>query len=228
MIPLKTFRNLSAEKQARITRAAVEEFSDRGYRGASINSLVQHLGIAKGSIFQYFGDKKGLFLFVFGHAMEMVKKYLRTVRRQTEAEDVFTRLQKTMMAGVIFINKHPRLYSLYLKMLFEKDMPMRDELLSSLRRYSFEYLRSLLETGRQRGELRADIDLDKTSFVLDAIMDRFLQAHTVRHLDAGLDLYQADADQAGPWVEDLVGFIRLGIGVSQTPKKIDCRAGNEG
>ena len=53
---IKTFQNLSQTKQDRITVAAITEFSENGYTGASINSLVDTLGISKGSIFLYFGD----------------------------------------------------------------------------------------------------------------------------------------------------------------------------
>lgn len=212
MIPLKTFRNLSKEKRDRITRIAVEEFSEKGYQGASINAIVDRLGIAKGSIFQYFGDKKGLFLFVFDKSMEMVKDYLREVRDQTMDEDLFSRLEKTLFAGVIFIKKHPLLYALYLKILFQSKIPFRNEILLSLREYSLEYLRSLLETAKKRGELRDEIDLDMASFILDAIMDRFLQAQTILHLDAGLGLYKVNEDNARHWIESLVNIMRLGIG----------------
>lgn len=210
--PLATFQNLPMDKQERITAEALEEFSRKGYRGASINAMVQRLGIAKGSVFQYFGDKNGLFLFVFNRSMEMVKGYLRRVREETRDDDVFVRLEKTLLAGVEFIRKHPRLYTLYLKMLFETGIPLRNEMLLSLRRYSLEYLRSLLEAGKARGELRDDIDLEQTSFVLDAIMDRFLQAQTIRHLDAGLGLYEAPAAQAQQWVAGMVDFMRRGMG----------------
>lgn len=213
MIPLKTFRNLSKEKRDRITRIAVEEFSEKGYQGASINSIVDRLGIAKGSIFQYFGDKKGLFLFVFDKSMEMVKDYLREVRDQTMDEDLFSRLEKTLFAGVLFIKKHPLLYELYLKILFQSKIPFRNEILLSLREYSLEYLRSLLETAKKRGELRDEIDLDMASFILDAVMDRFLQAQTILHLDAGLGLYNVNEDNARHWIESLVDIMRLGIGL---------------
>lgn len=211
MTPLSTFQKLSPEKQARITRVALEEFSEKGYQGTSINHLVRRLGIAKGSIFQYFGDKKGLFFFVFGQAMNMVKGYLRTVRDETVEEDVFSRMEKTMRAGVRFINEHPGLYALYLKMMFEASIPMRNEILLSLRENSLDYLKSLLEEGRKRGELRADLDLDKISFMLDAVMDRFLQAQTIPHLDGGLGLYGVDEAKAEAWILDMVEFIRKGI-----------------
>jgi TetR/AcrR family transcriptional regulator len=211
MTPLNTFQKLSAEKQERITRVALEEFSQKGYQGTSINVLVQRLGIAKGSIFQYFGDKKGLFYFVFSQAMHRVKDYLRTVRDQTVDEDVFSRLEKTMRAGVRFINKHPGLYALYLKMMFESSIPMRNDILRSLRENSLDYLKSLLEEGRERGELRPDLDLDQISFILDAVMDRFLQAQTIPHLDAGLGLYRVDEVLADEWIANVVDFIRKGI-----------------
>ena len=212
MIPLKTFRNLSEEKQDRIRRVAVEEFSEKGFAGASINAMVGRLGIAKGSIFQYFGDKKGLFLFVFNTAMEMVKEYLRTVRDQTAQEDLFTRLEATLLAGVLFLKKHPVIYRLYIKTLFEYDVPFRNEILMSLRSYSLKYLRSLLSDAWDRGELRKGLDLDKAAFVLDALMDRFLQAQTVPHLDAGSGIHQCSEATAREWVRELTEMMRLGIG----------------
>ena len=77
-----TFQKLSKEKQERITRIAAEEFGNKGFDGASINAMVARMKIAKGSIFQYFGDKKGLFLFVFNRSVEMVKDYLRSLSEE--------------------------------------------------------------------------------------------------------------------------------------------------
>lgn len=210
--PRRTFRNLSRIKQERITRAAVAEFGEKGYTGASINAIVERLGIAKGSIFQYFGDKKGLFLFVFDTAMSMVKDYLRAVREETRQQPLFERLRATLLAGVLFRMEHPMIYRLYLKILFEYDIPFRDELLRSLRAYSLEYLRTLLTDARNRGELREDLDLDKAAFILDAVMDRFLQAQTIDHLDAGLGLHDCDARTARAWVDEMVDVMRMGIG----------------
>ncbi|GBC63316.1 TetR/AcrR family transcriptional regulator [Desulfonema ishimotonii] len=212
MMPLKTFNNLSPAKRERITRIAVEEFSEKGYSRASINTMVRRLGIAKGSIYQYFGDKKGLFFFAFNAAMEMVKAWLRTVRDQTAEEDLFTRLEATLLAGVLFLQKHPVVYRFYIRIMFEDEIPFRNEILLSLRGYSLKYFRSLLEHAQERGELRADLDLDKAGFVMDAVMDRFLQARTVQHLDAGLGIYNCTTAEARQWVRQLTDIMCAGIG----------------
>jgi len=211
MIPNRTFSNLSQTKQRRIIREAVAEFGEKGFGKASINAMVRRLGIAKGSMFQYFGDKKGLFMFVFADAMETVKDYLRTVRDQTAGEDIYTRLEATLIAGLLFSQKHPRVFRLYIRTLFEDDIPFRDEILMSLRSYSLKYLHSLLQTARQRGELRPDLDLDAAAFVLDAVMDRFLQAGSVKHLDGGMGLFECGETRARAWIAQLVSIMKQGL-----------------
>nr|MDA8404726.1 TetR/AcrR family transcriptional regulator [Desulfobacteraceae bacterium] len=158
MTPGKTFQNLSLEKQERIALIAAEEFGDKGFDGASVNGMVERMGIAKGSIFQYFGNKKGLFLFVFNRSVEMVKEYLRTVRDQSINENLLTRLEKTLAAGINFIKTHPLLYRLYIKVLSESKAPFREEILIALRQHSIHYLKSLLEQAYANGEIRQTVD----------------------------------------------------------------------
>ncbi len=210
-IPKSRFFNLAPKKQDRIIQVAMEEFGSKGFNGASINAMVERLGIAKGSIFQYFGDKRGLFLFVFDHSVEMVKTYLKTIRNRSAEADLKTRLTQILFAGIRFVNQHPLLYRLYLRVLFEPKAPFRDDMLISLRRYSMAYFRSLLEAARERRELKDGMDIDQACFVLDAVMDRFLQALTVVHLDAGLGVYKGSFDNAEYRARQVVETICLGI-----------------
>ncbi|MBC2715613.1 MAG: futalosine hydrolase [Desulfobacteraceae bacterium] len=219
MKPRKTFQNLSKEKQERITRIAIEEFGNKGFDGASINAMVGRMEIAKGSIFQYFGDKKGLFLFVFNRSVDLVKGYLRTVRDQSSDENLATRLNKTLSAGIAFIKNHPLLYRLYMKVLFEPKAPFRDEILISLRHHSTEYLKSLLENALIKKELNKNIDLNQAAFVLDAIMDRFLSAHTIKHLDSGLGIYDAPLETTEIWIAEITKMICTGIAKSDFSEK---------
>lgn len=211
-LPNKTFQNLPKDKQDRITEAAVLEFGEKGYSGASINMLVERLGIAKGSIFQYFGDKNGLFLFIFNKTTELVKNRLRTIRDDTDDVEVFSRLEKTLREGINFLQDHPLIYRLYLGVLFDSKIPFRDSILFSLRQYSYGYLQTLLSEAKAKGELRNNLDIDKTCFILDAVMDRFIQTHTVRHLDSDLGIYNADDKTIDSWITAIIDIIKNGIG----------------
>ncbi len=212
MAPRSTFIKLEDEKQQRILGTAVDEFADHGFKQASVNRIVQKLGIAKGSIFQYFGTKEGLFNFIFNHAVELVRQSLRQVKQETAEADFFERIEQSLMAGVRFIRKHPKVYRIYLKMIFQEDFPLRTEFLQQVHLFSAEYLKPLVERGVARGELRPELNVDLAVFFLDALMDRFLQAHCVSFLDAGAGLYQAPEEELEGKAAALIEILRHGMG----------------
>jgi TetR/AcrR family transcriptional regulator len=210
-----TFMNLPAEKQERVLAAALGEFSDKGYEQASVNTMVSALGIAKGSIYQYFKDKKSLFLYIFDFAIGMVRRTLLTVKEATREEDFFVRLEKSLMAGVDFIQRHPRVYGLYLKILFDQHVPRRQELLRAVRQFAAEYLGSLVRQGQARGELRAELPAGAAIFLLDALLDRFLQAAAVPFFDVTLGLDQAGPEELHRRVGELVGLLKKGLAAGE-------------
>jgi TetR/AcrR family transcriptional regulator len=206
-----TFLNLPPEKRARVLAAALGEFSDKGYEQASVNTMVSASGIAKGSIYQYFKDKKSLFLYIFDFAIGMVRRTLLTVKEETREEDFFVRLEKSLLAGVDFIQRHPRVYGLYLKILFDQHVPRRQELLRAVRQFAGEYLGSLVRQGQARGELRADLPTGSVIFLLDALLDRFLQAAALPSFDVTLGLDHAGPEERRRRVGELVSLLKKGL-----------------
>jgi TetR/AcrR family transcriptional regulator len=210
-----TFLNLPEAKQARIIEAALAEFADKGYPQASLNVIVARSGIAKGSLYQYFTDKMGIFLYIFNFAISLVRRLLVQVKENTREQDFFARLEKSLLAGVTFIKQHPKIYGIYLKILFDQQAPQRQELLKAVRQFAADYLQSLLRQGLARGELRPDLPLATTTFFLDALLDRFLQAASVPAFDVVLGLDQATEDELGRRVRELMEILRHGLGTTE-------------
>ena len=207
----KTFNNLDKQKQDRIFNAAVREFSEWGYAGASINTMVENLGIAKGSIFQYFGNKEGLFNFVFSKALFMVKGHLRNVRDKTKEQDFFTRLEAIIFSGTELIQRHPRIYALYTKVRFERKIGFSAHLLASLKQESFKFLTELLEEGIARGELRPDLNISAAVFIIDALLDRFLQAYMIERIDTGKGRGNIDKKEIKKRAGEMAGILQRGF-----------------
>jgi len=209
--PRETFKNLELEKRQRILDTAVDEFARHGFRQASVNQMVQRLGIAKGSIFQYFGNKEGLFRLIFDYAVDLVRHSLRRVKQETTESDFLERMRQSLLMGIHFIQQHPRIYQIYLKMLFQEDFPWRTEFLQQVHLFSAEYLKPMVEDGIASGELRPDLDVDMTVFFLDALMDRFLQAYCIPFLDAGAGLYDSSEEMIRAKVDEFIGLLQQGI-----------------
>lgn len=204
----KTFENLPAEKQQRVLAEATREFADHGYQQASINSMVNRLGIAKGSLFKYFGNKEGLFEYLFGHAVAEFKKPLKAIRDTGEG-DFFARIEQTFLASGAFVDAHPNIYRIYLKMLFNERFPLRDRFLGEIRKANAKFLRKLIEDGKESGHLPGDLNVETAVFILHSTMDRFLQGYAQPSLDHGVE-------PAGQSLKDkarvMTDFLRHGLG----------------
>ena len=58
-----------------IFRAAMEEFSDRGFLGASLRQIVKRAGVTTGAFYGYFSSKEALFnAIVEPHAAALMGK----------------------------------------------------------------------------------------------------------------------------------------------------------
>jgi len=208
---LTTFRQLPPDKQERVLDAALAEFADQGYQAASLNRLVAQAGIAKGSLYQYFPNKEGIFRHIFQFALNQVRRTLTTVKEGTLEEGFFGRLEKSLLAGVRFLREHPRIYSLYLKIQFDKNMPFREEFLAAVRRHAAEYFGSLVRRAKARGELRPGVPEPAVLFLLDALFDRFLQAVAVPALDVTLGLHQATEEEIRKRIRELRQLLQEGL-----------------
>jgi AcrR family transcriptional regulator len=203
--------NIPPEKQERVLDAAIEEFSQKGYARASMNAVVERAGISKGALFNYFGSKSGLFAFVYKMALERIKGYLKAVREQSKGEPFFSRLEKVMWAGVIFIRNNSGLARIYHHILFTGDSPYKASILEELQRESMDFLEGLIVDGIEGGDLRPDLDPRACSFMIQCVIDRFLQAHNLEFVGNPLGLYQAQEEISRAWIQKILDVLRKGM-----------------
>jgi TetR/AcrR family transcriptional regulator len=211
IIPKNTFLNLPVEKRQRIVREAVREFAEKGYRNASLNAIVSRLGIAKGSLYQYFDNKEGLFLHVFDQFTGLVKSTLADVAAAASRQGFFEQVRSALLAGIRLIDNYPEYYEIYLKLLFEQAVPQREELIAKVRLFSRDYFSPLCEEGRRQGTIRRDLSSEVVVFILDAALDRFLQGYARSYLDGGLNLAGKNRQELDETVSMVVAVLRDGL-----------------
>ncbi len=61
----------------KIQQAALEEFSEKGFQGASLRQIVKHAGVTTGAFYGYFSSKAALFAsIVEPHAAALMGKFM--------------------------------------------------------------------------------------------------------------------------------------------------------
>ncbi|MBU1040472.1 MAG: TetR/AcrR family transcriptional regulator [Proteobacteria bacterium] len=217
-----TFSNLDPQKQRRVLDESYREFAERGYNQASINRIVGRLDIAKGSLFQYFGSKEGLFKHLFRRAVDEIKTPLRAIRDADTAEAFPQRLKRVFAASAAFAKAHPFLWGIYRRMLTQEDFPLRATLLSEVRAEALTFFRELIELGQQQGFVRAELDPATAAFIIEATLDRALTAQDSPVLDAGLGL-SSDPHTRQARLDALAEALCQGFSIPEAHKG-DCNA----
>ena len=69
-MPRPRFNNLSKAKRQRILESSAKVFAAYGYRGASLNQILEDAGISKGAAYYYFDDKADLYYTTLMHYMQ--------------------------------------------------------------------------------------------------------------------------------------------------------------
>lgn len=168
-MPKKTFLNLPEEKQKKIYDAASDEFSQFSYDNASINRIVKKSEISKGSIYQYFEDKKDIFKYLINKIYEEKMKYVSPEMLNPGNTNIFTLMREMYLVGIKFANENPKLTQISLRFISDKEHPVYKEIMSESTAVSISIFEGLLKNAIKREEVREQIDTHFVSYMITSL-----------------------------------------------------------
>ena len=212
-MPNQTFFNLSDEKQEAIVKAALNEFSEFDYSSASISRIVRNTGIAKGSFYQYFHDKKDLYLYLLSLVSEAKKTFVSQTASPDAKMDFYEYLSWLFDASIEFDRTHPVLSRLAYR-AFYGNSSVRD--LEQEKAFT-NFIRQLVITGIESGDININIDLEMAVFTIDTLLDAFnskyIPALTATTADtlAEQGNYSFDIEAARKAFNKLIQILKFGL-----------------
>ncbi|NLZ55512.1 MAG: TetR/AcrR family transcriptional regulator [Clostridiaceae bacterium] len=204
----ESFNRLDAEKRERIIRAAIDEFSDRGYELANTNRIAERAGISVGSLFSYFDTKENLFLYIVQYGSMIIEQYTGEVM-EDEEKSVAEKIEYMVRLSVRAPREEKALLRLYHEMssLGNNDFLLRVP--HSLESFTAgKYIR-ILEQGQKRGEVRADLDVSLAAFTMDNVFMSLQKAYSCDYYMIRLQIY------TDPWIGETKNDERV---ISETLK----------
>lgn len=94
-MPKEIFYRLPDEKRERIMAAAEREFLENSFEAASINRIIKEAAIPRGSFYQYFEDKKDIFLYIVSTHKNEAFGFVESFIKDSDG-DVFSFMRKAM------------------------------------------------------------------------------------------------------------------------------------
>ncbi|HZR55818.1 MAG TPA: TetR/AcrR family transcriptional regulator [Terriglobales bacterium] len=187
-------RPRSEGKRTKIIDAAMRHFAENGYHAARVGDIAAALGIAKGSIFQHFGSKDGLFFEVYKTAVRSLPRYLDAPAEFCE-RGFFDVLRYWLVETEHLLHEDWIPYRVSLLGNYGTDLILKREINRFLLAEDPYGTVAFVRAGLQRGELRRDLDQEMMVSILDWTMERFQDALLTEELDPGLFRRQGDTTE---------------------------------
>jgi AcrR family transcriptional regulator len=218
-MPKETFSNLNPEKREQFLDEAFREFAEHGYHSASVSRIVSNLDIAKGSLYQYFEDKRDLYFYLLELATQRQFDFIRERVGDAEAAgDFFDLPRAIILAASEFNFRYPPQGLLIVNSLQERDVPELGSLAREIGNRSLQLLEGYVRAGIAKGTVRNDVDARLLSTIVGAaalamgpymeVTYGFSIAEQLRFPDRPLPFNES---QLGAAVYALVELLRHGI-----------------
>ena len=204
-MPKETFINLPEEKKIKIEKAAIQEFVDYPYDGASINRIVERAEISKGSFYQYFEDKKDIYKHIINKIVEEKIKYMSPLLFNPGSLDFFTLIKELFLSALRFAQSRPDLVVIGNRLLADRNHPLYVEIMSENTTKSVKIYQDLLKKAIDEGNVRDTIDITMTaSFVTN--LSIFIAEYYKEHINETID------EKILETVEKCLDILKNGIG----------------
>jgi TetR/AcrR family transcriptional regulator len=187
-------------------------FAEHGFHAARVGDIAAELGIAKGSIFQHFKSKDGLFFEVYKKAVRSFAVYM-DAPPEVLKQGFFETLRYWLARTEQMLHDNWVPYRIYLIGNYGTDLALRREINRFLATEDPYGWNAFVDYGLKRGDLRGDLDREMIVSILEWTMDRFQDALLTEELDPGLFRKQgAVAEKKEARIQQFLDLMRRAIG----------------
>jgi AcrR family transcriptional regulator len=219
-MPTVTWARVDPARRAAVVEAAEAEFGAHGFSGGSLNVIARRARVAKGSLFQYFADKRDLYAFIADVVSQRVRTYMEDrIRELDPSRPFFDFLTDWLDVWVAYFADHPHERAVHAAASLEVDTDARISVRSVMHRHYLEVLRPLVRDAHVRGDFREDADIDALLSLLLLIFPHLALAPYMRGLDPVLGLDDPTPEQPALAVRRLVGVLSAAFSESPSTAK---------
>ena len=213
MVDSKSDRTSRSEaKREAIVDTAMRHFAEHGYQGARVEDMAIELGIAKGSVFQHFGSKAGLFLEAYKRAVLSLPAWL-DAPEEVVADGFFRTLDYWLERTEHLIHEDWVPNRVVLIGNYGTDLKLKREINRFMVSEDPYGTLDFVEFGQKRGEVRDDVDLDMVVSMVDWLAERFQDALVTEELDPGLFHRRGQPQRQQLRIEQFARLLRSAIGI---------------
>jgi AcrR family transcriptional regulator len=167
-MPSKTFLNLPDSKRRLFIYLSLREFAGKDYDSASVSNVVREMGIAKGSVYQYFENKLDLWLYLKQHCDQLRLGYLRPVYRNNYTS--FFRYYRDLQLRIVAFDRENAVASRFLYRISGSESSQDvAEYIRQWKLQTHQIYKKLIEAEKLMGNINSGIPADVGAHLLASV-----------------------------------------------------------
>src|SRR5947207_6315828 len=143
-----------SSRRSELTRQAARLFAEKGYHGTSIGDLAEAMGVQKGSLYAHIDSKQDLLYETMREGADAFHGALDAIDDTLPATE---KIRLALRAHLRIVAEQLDVATVFVQEWRYLDGDRRDEIVRERRRYE-ERIRELFREGRERSDLRSDLD----------------------------------------------------------------------
>jgi TetR/AcrR family transcriptional regulator len=202
-------------KRSLILDAAMQHFAEHGYEASRVGDMANQLGIAKGSVFQHFGSKDGLFFEAYKSALRSLPPYL-DVPSEVKDAGFFAVVHYRLSVSPQFREKYRVPYRIVLLGNYGSDLNLKKRIIHFVGTEDPLGAAEFVKMGLERGEIRTDIDQFLITSFMECTFERMHDFLLTAEVDP--ELFHRAANSKGNkdrTIDHFVMILRGAIGTAQ-------------
>jgi AcrR family transcriptional regulator len=219
-MPKETFYNLSEEKRNRFVQIALEEFAYHDFQAASITQIVKKLGIAKGSVYQYFDDKLDLWLYLKKYSEEIKISYITSLKRE-DYPNFWEYYRAMYLHGINFDLEHPLCSLLLYRIGFKESSEQVKPYLHTWKEEAKIFFRQWIEAEKKLGTFEEGIATDiivhflltMSLSITELLQDRY-HIDFEKNISEGKPLFGKNKEELIKAVNDLIFLMERALKIN--------------
>ena len=212
-MPKRTFFRLDEDKRERVIRAAINEFRSNGYENSKVGVIATNASIANGSIYQYFEDKRELFLYCVNWTIE---NFIREQDRQMPLAgmDLFEYFQTGLPDRISYWRQEPEL-AMFAHELINGAISFPPGETNNVRGLYGAHIPKLIANGRKWGSLRGDIDEDILALLITGVVREVEELIYKKAVEANFTFTEEQSAENAEKLNTLAEILKNGIFIKE-------------
>ncbi|MEZ0537553.1 TetR/AcrR family transcriptional regulator [Caldicellulosiruptoraceae bacterium PP1] len=208
-MPKPTFYNLPDFKKNIITDTLIKYFSLLPYIKVDIADIAKECKIAKGSMYQYFKNKKDMYFYAvdqaFQHSLSIIERFKNT------NISFFDMIELSLSYLWDFIKEYPYSYTLLERAFYHIDSPFLDEIFNLYLNESRIILSNIIKQNQENGYIRNDISSNSILLFIEGVSIRFKQNFIEIFTKNGKKINEISHEEVEKWQKEIILLLKEGL-----------------